>query len=108
MPLSCAALRHSPLVRGGRARRVWLPGHTLLVSSLKYSCAILLFDLVFENVRQRVGCAEAYSPSVMGVAVEQGRFLLTAEGLRKDILSPIWGYGKLQIAPRSPGGFPWA
>ena len=55
--------------------------------TLECSCGILPFDLVFENQRQRVGCVSACSPSVMSVAVEHGRFLLTAENLRRDILT---------------------
>jgi hypothetical protein len=58
-----------------------------LKRTLRYSCAILLRGLVFENVRQRVGCVSACSPSEMSIAVEHGRFLLTAKQLRRDILT---------------------
>jgi hypothetical protein len=66
---------------------VRLPRRTPLVSSLKCSCAILPSGLVFENVRQRVGCvARLTLKGVLGIAVEFERSLLTAKNLRSHIL----------------------
>ena len=55
--------------------------------------------LVFENVRQRVGCVKACSPSKMSIAVEHERSLLTAEHLRTDILTGYPVSGKTFLAP---------
>ncbi len=104
-PLGTARKGEVAGVRGGTAAR----RTPVFRRTLKYSCGILLRGLVFENQRQRVGCVSVCSPSEeMSIAVEHGRFLLTAEQLRGDILSPIWGYGKLQFALRASGGSRWA
>jgi hypothetical protein len=69
----------------------------------KFPCAIFLLDLVFENVRQRVGCVSVCSPSEMSVAVEHGRFLLTAEQLRSPILLEVSNRSKYLVPPLSGG-----
>src|SRR5215216_1651624 len=76
----------SPRVRpnGTALMRGGVPGGALprltpvTFSQLKCPCGIFTSDLVFENVRQRVGCVSVCSPSEMSIAVEHGRFLLTA------------------------------
>ena len=88
MPLVRAALgtarpeRLAGVRRGTSART-----YPLLNGSRKYPCGILPPDLVFDNQRQRVGCARLLTlKGVMSVAVERGRFLLTAERMRNPIL----------------------
>ena len=105
-----------PLMRGpctarrgevaGVPRGTPCPKRTPLVNrSLKYSCGILLCGLVFENVRQRVGCARLLNlKGVMSDAVEQGRFLLTAKRLRNPILY-LYKYRRKPLLPPSGGNF---
>ena len=58
-------------------------------------CGIFLSDLFFENVRQRVGCVRLLNlKGVMSIAVEQGRFLLTAIRLRRDTIPTFVGIDK--------------
>ena len=79
-PAWSPGLRHSPPFRRASTSR-----------QLECPCGIFLSGLVFENVRQRVGCVSVCSPSEMSIAVEHERSLLTAERLRNHTIPVITG-----------------
>jgi hypothetical protein len=97
---------HNPPGRvGGRAEGCCLPNRTPPANRRECPCGNLLCGLVFENVRQRVGCARLLNlKGVMSDAVEQGRFLLTATRLRNPILLAIASNGKPRVLPCPSGG----
>jgi len=66
--------------------------------TLKYPCAILPPDLIFENVRQRVGCGSLLTLNLreMSIAVDE-RFSLTAKRLRNHDYISIWDICKHRI-----------
>jgi hypothetical protein len=73
-----------------------LPRRTPVASyQPKYSCGIFTPDLVFENVRQRVGCGSLLTLNLreMSIAVDE-RSLLTATAKREDSLILNWIRGK--------------
>jgi hypothetical protein len=106
VPLSCAASAQ-PAVRGASVLRGASSSERTPVSNrkLKYSCGIFLSDLVFENVRQRVGCVRLLNlKGVMSIAVEFERFILTANRLHRDILCGIAHRSKLNPSSTLSGG----
>jgi hypothetical protein len=72
----------------------------------KFPCGILSAGLVFENVRQRVGCGSLLTlkHGVLSIAVEHERSLLTADNLRNPILLAFASNGKTFVRLRPPGG----
>ncbi len=92
MPFGARPSHGPPGRGGGRAEGCFLPNRTPLANRRECPCGNLLCGLVFENVRQRVGCARLLNlKGVMSDAVEQGRFLLTATRLRRDTIPTFVG-----------------
>jgi len=85
--------------RGSPGLQHSLPFRRASIKKQECPCGNLLFDLVFESVRQRVGCGSLLTLNLgeMSIAVE--RFRLTATGLRRDILTGYSVRGKLILVP---------
>src|ERR1044072_1525427 len=83
----CARPHGTTRVRAGVPRGAFCPRRAPVANRRECPCGIFLSGLVFENVRQRVGCKRLLNlKGVMSIAVECERFTLTAERLRNPIL----------------------
>ena len=92
MPLYARPSHNPPGRGGGRAEGCCLPKRTPLANRRECPCGNLLCGLVFENVRQRVGCVRLLNlKGVMSIAVECERFTLTAKRLRRDTIPTFVG-----------------
>jgi len=93
-----AARRHGPLVSAGVLGGASCPRRAPLANRRECSCGIFLSALVFENVRQRVGCKRLLNlKGVMSIAVECERFTLTAERIRNPDYISTWDICKHRI-----------
>lgn len=103
MPFDARPSHNPPGRGGGRAEGCFLPNRTPLANRRECPCGNLLCGLVFENVRQRVGCVRLLNlKGVLSIAVEFERLILPATLLRNSILKLSCFSCKLN--PRLSGG----